>query len=70
MQDNAKQRYIFGHLSLIRSLTLDIPNGVATVKDLDKKRPSKKEIREPFRTPLFLGKWYGVATFFFFKIKK
>ena len=25
----------------------------------------KKEIRVPFRAPLFLGKWYRVATYFF-----
>ena len=42
MQDHAKQRYIFGHLSLIQSLALDIPSGVTTVRDLDKKCPSKK----------------------------
>ena len=42
MQDHAKQRYIFGHLSLIRSLALDIPSGVATMKDLDEKASLKK----------------------------
>ena len=42
MQDHAKQGYTFGHLSLIRILALDIPCGVATVRDLDEKRPSKK----------------------------
>ena len=42
MQEHAKQRYIFGHLSLIRSLALDIPSGVTTVRDLEKKCPSKK----------------------------
>ena len=26
---------------------------------------SKKDIRVPFRAPLFLGKWNGVATYFF-----
>ena len=26
--------------------------------------PSKKEIQVPFGAPLFLGKWYGVATYF------
>ena len=34
MQDHAKQGYIFGHLSLIRSLALNLPSGVATVRDL------------------------------------
>ena len=29
-----------------------------------------KEIRVPFGAPLFLGKWYGVATYFFFIPKK
>ena len=42
MQDHAKQGYIFGHLSLIRNLALNIPGRVATVRDLDEKRPSKK----------------------------
>ena len=41
MQDHAKQRYIFGYLSLIRSLALDIPSRVATMKDMSlKKRDS------------------------------
>ena len=37
-----------------------------------KKVSLKKEIWVPFRVPLFLGKWYGVATYFFFiqKIRK
>ena len=43
MQDHAKQRYIFDHLSLIRSLALDNPNGVAIVRDLDEKCPLKKK---------------------------
>ena len=64
MQDHAEQRYTFGHLSLIQTLALDIPSGIATVRDLDKKASLKKEIRVPFRASLFLGKWYGVATFF------
>ena len=42
MQDHAKQRYIFGHLSLIRSLALDIPNGVATVRNLDESVHKKR----------------------------
>ena len=56
MQDHAKLGYIFGHLSLILSLALDIPSGVATVRDLEKKVPLKKEIWVPFRTPLFFNK--------------
>ena len=73
MQDHAKQGYIFGHLSLIRILALDIPSGVATVRD-HQKVPLKKE-REIFgvffRAPLFLRKWCGVATYFFnTKIRK
>ena len=64
MQDHAKQWYTFGHLSLIRSLALDIPSGVATMKDLDEKASLKKKIRVPFRAPLLLGKWCGVATYF------
>ena len=68
MQDHAKQKYIFGHLSLIRSLALEIPSGVAIVRDVS----LKKEIQVPFRVPLFLGKWYGAATYFFLykKIRK
>ena len=91
MQDHAKQRYIFGHLSLIQSLALDIPNGVATMRDFDekplkkerfevslgesplwetstksfpKKKKKEKKIRVPFKAPLFLGKWYGITTYF------
>ena len=30
----------------------------------------KREIRIPFRAPLFLGKWCGVATYFFIQKKK
>ena len=63
MQDHAKRRYIFGHLSLTRSLALDIPIKVATVRDLES-ASQKREIRVPFRAPLFLGKWYGVAIYF------
>ena len=33
MQNHAKQGYIFGHLSLIWSLALNISSGVATVRD-------------------------------------
>ena len=35
-----------------------------------KKVSLKKEIWVPFREPLFLGKWYGVATYFFILKKK
>ena len=68
MQDHAKQKYIFGHLSLVRSLALDIPSEVAIVRDVS----FKKEIRVPFEVPLFLGKWYGAATYFslYKKIRK
>ena len=41
MQDHAKQGYTFGHLSLIRMLTLDIPSGVATMRELEKSVPQK-----------------------------
>ena len=43
MQDHAEQEYIFGHLSLIRNLALDIPSGVAAVKDHQNWVPLKKE---------------------------
>ena len=42
---------------------LSMSSGVATMRDASFK---KKEIRVPFGTPLFLGKWYGVATYFFY----
>ena len=45
MQEHAKQRYIFGHLSLIRSLALDIPSGVTTVRDLEKRCPLEKRFK-------------------------
>ena len=38
-----KQGYTFGHLSLIRDLALDIPSGVATVRDL-KSNPQKRDL--------------------------
>ena len=44
MQDHVKQKYIFCHSSLIRSLALDIPNEVATMRDVS----LKKEIQVPF----------------------
>ena len=66
MQDHAKQGYTFGHLSLIRILALDIPCGVATMRDVS----LKKEIQVPFGALLFLGKWYGVATYFSLYQKK
>ena len=74
MQDHAKQGYIFGHLSLIRNLALDIPSGVTTVRDCQNLGASEKN-RDfwsvLFRAPLFLGKWCGVATYFFIqKIRK
>ena len=43
MQDHAKQGYIFGHLSLIQSLALDIPSKVATVRDLSKCFSKKRD---------------------------
>ena len=67
MQDHAKQGYIFGHLSLIRSLALNISSGVATVRDLENASKKKKDFRYLFRAPLFLGKWCGVATYFLYK---
>ena len=53
MQDHAKQRYIFGHLSLIRSLALDIPSGVATMKDLDEKASLNKRFGYLLRNLFF-----------------
>ena len=67
MQDHAKQKYIFGHLSLIWSLALDIPSEVAIMRDTSLE---KREIRVPFKVSLFLGKWYGVATYFFMQTNK
>ena len=43
MQDPAKQGYTFGHLSLIQNLALDIPNGVATVRDLESCLSKKRD---------------------------
>ena len=69
MQDHAKQKYIFGHLSLIQNLALDVPSGVATIRDVSFQ---KKRFGYLFRAPLFLGKWYGVATYYssYKKIRK
>ena len=44
MQDHAKQMYIFGHISLIWSLALNISNGVATMRDLEKSIPQKRDL--------------------------
>ena len=35
-----------------------------------KKVSLKKDIRVPFKEPLFLGKWYGVASYFFYTKNK
>ena len=43
MQDHAKQRYTFVHLSLTQSLAFDIPSEVATVKDLEKSVHQKRD---------------------------
>ena len=39
-------------------------------RETSTKASLKKEIRVPFRAPLFLGKWYGVAIFFFYTKKE
>ena len=68
MQDHAKQRYIFGHLSLIRSLALDIPSGVATMKDLDEKASLKKRFGYLLRNLSF---WVsGIESPLIFSIQK
>ena len=63
MQDHAKQRYIFGHLSLIRSLALDIPNGVAIVRNLDKS-VHKKRVVTPYHLPKKRGALKGTRISF------
>ena len=72
MQEHAKLGYIFGHLSLIRNLALNIPNRVAIVRDWGKFPLSdlKKEILVPFRATFFLGKWCRVTTYFLYKKEK
>ena len=51
---------------------VSIFNPQVGVRDLDERMSLKKEIRVPFRAPLFLGKWYGVTTYFslYKKIRK
>ena len=51
MQDHAKQGYIFGHLSLIQNLALDIPSRVATMRDRQKFRGASQKKRFEY----FLG---------------
>ena len=46
--------------AIIKSLAILYQN---TVRDLEKSVPQKREIRVPFRAPLFLGKWYEVAIY-------
>ena len=57
MQDHASEGYTFGHLSLIQSLALDIPSGVATVRDWKNQASKKRErfLGVLFKAPLFLG---------------
>ena len=43
MQDNAKQGYIFGHLSIIRTLALDILSEAAIVRDLESCLSKKRD---------------------------
>jgi len=63
-----KHGYSFGNLSLIRSLSLDIPDGVTTVRDHPKGVTLKKEIFGClFKTPLFLGKRCEVVIYFLYK---
>ena len=45
--------------NIFHNFTLD-----GGVRDLDEKRTTKKRFGYLFRPPLFLGKWYGVATYF------
>ena len=64
MQDHAKQKYIVGHLSLIRSLALDIPGKVATMRDVSlKKRDSDTFLRH-------LSFWVSRRLFFFIQKNK
>ena len=44
MQDHAKQGYTFGHLSLIWNLVLDIPSGVATMRDCKLGASQKRDL--------------------------
>ena len=48
MQDHAKQGYIFGHLSLIRNLALDISSGVTTMRDLKSCLSKKRDFWSAF----------------------
>ena len=65
-----KEGYTFGHLSLIRNLALNILSGVATVRDRKSASEKKRDFWVFWKTPLFLGKWCGVATYFFLYKKK
>ena len=69
MQEHAKQRYIFGHLSLIRSLVLDIPSGVATMRDLEN-GPQKRDSSTFYGTSLFWVNVWSRHLFFVQKNKK
>ena len=54
------------HFGLIRSILSTLVRSYERLGNLT----LKKEIWVPFRVLLFLGKWYGVATYFFIKKKK
>ena len=70
MQDHAKQGYIFGHLSLIRSLALNFPSGVATIRALKKKHPSKKRFGYLLGHLSFWVSGMESPPFFYTKLRK
>ena len=70
MQDHVQHRYIFGHLSLIRSLALDIPSGVATMRDLKKMCPLEKRFGYLLRHLSFWVVWSRHLFFLYQKIRK
>ena len=72
MQDHAKTRVHIWSLKSNTKLSPRHPQRSHHYERPRRKCPSKREIQVPFRAPLFLGKWYGVATFFFLckKIRK
>ena len=58
-KDFSSKKSMFSVMGLL-CVRLDFSS--CTVRDLDKRMSLKKEIRVPFRAPLFFSKWYGIAT--------
>ena len=69
-QKSVKGRAIADHLAHCSPKEVEEIQGDFPDEDYERCVPQKKEIQVPFRAPLFLGKWYGFATYLLLKKKK